>query len=67
MGWSDRLTEFPLIMSEMAFVTKFAAFSSTTTDDDAYVERQVSPDGGDDVDHVDDSHDIAQPNSEDIA
>jgi hypothetical protein len=29
-------------------------------------ERQVSPAGGDDVDHGDDPHDIPQPESEDI-
>jgi hypothetical protein len=33
----------------------------TTADDDTHVEWQVSPDGGDDVDHGDDSHDIPQP------
>ena len=30
----------------------------TTAYDDAYVERQVSLDGGDDVNHGDDPHDI---------
>jgi hypothetical protein len=34
--------------------------------DDAYVERQVSPDEGDDVDHSDNSQDIPQPDSENI-
>jgi hypothetical protein len=38
----------------------------TTADDDAHVERQVSPAGGDDVDQGDDPHDIPQPESEDI-
>jgi hypothetical protein len=38
----------------------------TTADDDAYVEWQVSPARGDDVDHGDDPHDIPQPESEDI-
>jgi hypothetical protein len=38
----------------------------TTADDDAHVERQVSPAGGDNVDHGDDPHDIPQPESEDI-
>jgi hypothetical protein len=33
----------------------------TTTYDDAHVERQVSPDEGDNVDHGDDSEDIPQP------
>jgi hypothetical protein len=33
----------------------------TTMYDDAHVERQVSPDEGDDVDHGDDSQDIPQP------
>jgi hypothetical protein len=35
----------------------------TTAYDDAHVEQQVSPVGGDDVDHGDDSHDIPQPDS----
>ena len=35
-------------------------------DDDAHVERQVSPAGGDDVDHGDDPHDIPHPKSEDV-
>ena len=39
----------------------------TTADDDAYVEREVSPTEGDNVDHGDDPHDIPQPESEDIA
>jgi hypothetical protein len=39
----------------------------TTADDDTHVEWQVSPDGGDDVDHGDDSHDIPQLDSKDIA
>jgi hypothetical protein len=47
----------------------------TAVDDHGYVERQVSPDGGDNTDHVDNPHDIpqtdladiAQPQSEDIA
>jgi hypothetical protein len=47
----------------------------TDVDDHTSVERQVSPDGGDDVDHGDgphsipetDSADIAQPQSEDMA
>jgi hypothetical protein len=39
----------------------------TTADDDAHVERQVSPTEGDDVDHGDDPQDIPQPKSEDIA
>jgi hypothetical protein len=38
----------------------------TTADDSAHVERQVSLDGRDDVNHGDDSHDISQPDSEDI-
>jgi hypothetical protein len=39
----------------------------TTTNDNAHMERQVSTDGRDDVDNGDDSHDIPQPDSEDIA
>jgi hypothetical protein len=35
--------------------------------DDAHVEHQVSPNGGEDEDHGDDPHDIPQPESEDIA
>jgi hypothetical protein len=41
-------------------------FQRTTADDDAHVERQVSPAGGDDVDHGNDPHNIPQPKSEDI-
>jgi hypothetical protein len=39
----------------------------TTVDDHAHVQRQVSPDGGDHVDHGDDPHDIPQTNSADIS
>jgi hypothetical protein len=38
----------------------------STTADDTYVERQVSPAGGDDVDQGDDSHETVQPELEDI-
>jgi hypothetical protein len=38
----------------------------TSANDDAHVKRQVFPDGGDDVDHGDDPHDIPQPELEDI-
>jgi hypothetical protein len=38
----------------------------TVANDDAHMERQVSPTEGDDVDHGDDPHDISQPKSEDI-
>jgi hypothetical protein len=38
----------------------------TTADDDAHVEQQASPVGGDDVDHGDNPHDIPQPESKDI-
>ena len=38
----------------------------STAADDAHVERQVSPAGGDDVDQGDDTHDIPHPESEDI-
>jgi hypothetical protein len=37
----------------------------STAADDAHVERQVSPAGGDDVDEGDDPHDVPQPESED--
>ena len=38
----------------------------STAGDDAHLERQVSPAGGDDVDQGDDLHDIPQPESEGI-
>jgi hypothetical protein len=39
----------------------------TDVDDHTFVEWQVSPDEGDDVDHSDDPHDIPQTDSADIA
>jgi hypothetical protein len=38
----------------------------TTADDDTHLEWQVSPIGGNDMDHGDDPHNIPQPESEDI-
>jgi hypothetical protein len=38
----------------------------STAADDAHVERQVSPAGGDDVKQGDDPHETVQPESEDI-
>jgi hypothetical protein len=38
----------------------------STTADDAHVERQVSPAGGDDIEQGDDPHETVQPELEDI-
>jgi hypothetical protein len=38
----------------------------STAADDAHVERQISPAGGDDVEQGDDPHETIQPESEDI-
>jgi hypothetical protein len=57
----------PQSLVDNPYVPTMGCLERTTVDAHAHVERQVSPDGGDDVDHGDDQHDIPQTDSADIA